>query len=582
MSSSRPRRTGPIRRSQYGYPVPPLELREALATKLQAIAQRGPQQENPAQAPEPLSDDEDAELEGEDSSSDDEAEGDESSASSSGASSPETSPVPSPTTAAPTTSALSQPAPAGLSSTWSTSVLAAPTSTFNPTNREEDDSDSDEPDEDPTGPALTRGPRPTGASGTAAAQLSSDTAAPSLSAPNGAEQSGEVWVMGGPPPPKPPSSGISQTTEHTLIAAGSIGATLLIVLIIWGVYTMRKKGLTFRDLVQMSRRSRGRPDRTYDIAKPAVHRMPAYMSEDKESMPLPQPPQVSYRPDSGQRDFFGGSFGLRPSTPQASTRTFLDDTTPPRNLSRAPSNARSSGSSSPTLLPLQSQQPSFLSRSNYDGSPPPSLPIQRSESYKSSQGQSRYSAERDDIVSPEAPGPTYQNFTTSRRFTAKKEPSYESRFSWTQSSQAPPTPIEPTTPHSVGRSSIAPTERSSVARFRTVDSWVGNQTGRIPSTQLREQPHWSYRQSTSTNGGLGQVDEGQPGWQPEIPASSVPTVPAVPSQYKPGGAAYHQRQNTSYSDQTVFRQHPGTEVKIPRGSLVPSEVLDAHMIPSAL
>lgn len=225
MSFSRPRRTGPIRRSQYGYPVPPLELREALATKLQAIAQRGPQQENPAQAPEPLSDDEDAELEGEDSSSDDEAEGDESSASSSGASSPETSPVPSPTTAAPTTSVLSQPAPTGLSSTWSTSVLAAPTSTFNPTNRgEEDDSDSDEPDEDPTGPALTRGPRPTGASGTAAAQLSSDTAAPSLSAPNGAEQSGEVWVMGGPPPPKPPSSGISQTTEHTLIAAGSIGA----------------------------------------------------------------------------------------------------------------------------------------------------------------------------------------------------------------------------------------------------------------------------------------------------------------------------------------------------------------------
>lgn len=77
------------------------------------------------------------------------------------------------------------------------------------------------------------------------------------------------------------------------------------MLIIWGVYTMRKKGLTFRDLVQMSRRSRGRPDRTYDIAKPAVQRMPAYISDDNESMPLPQPPQVSYRPDSGQRDFFG-------------------------------------------------------------------------------------------------------------------------------------------------------------------------------------------------------------------------------------------------------------------------------------
>ncbi|KAL0263592.1 hypothetical protein SLS55_002573 [Diplodia seriata] len=310
--------------------------------------------------------------------------------------------------------------------------------------------------------------------------------------------------------------------------------------------------------------------------------MPAYVSDDKEGMPLPQPPpQVSLqRFDSfssgGQRDFLGGSLGLRPSTPPGTNhRSFLNDTTPPRDLSRAPSNAHSRNSSSPTLLPLQSQ-------SNYDGSPP-SLPIQRSGSYKSSQQQSRYSAEHDDVVSPEAPGPTYQNFTTSRRFTTNRnQPNYESHFSWTQSSQAPPTPIEPQTPGTIARSSVAPTERSSVARFRTVDSWVGNQTGRIPSTQLRTQPHMSYRQSTSTNGGLGQVDEGQAGWQPEQPAAvDVPDVPTVPSQYQPGGA-YHQRQNTAYSDATVFRQHPGEEVKIPRGSLVPSEVLDAHVGRSAL
>lgn len=204
------------------------------------------------------------------------------------------------------------------------------------------------------------------------------------------------------------------------------------------------------------------------------------------------------------------------------------------------------------------------------------MPIQRTSPKLS------YSSEQNDLVSPEAPGPTYQQFTAGRRFTTNRGPNYESHFSWTQSSQAPPTPIEPVTPGENGRLSIA-TTASSVARFRTVDSWVGQQAGRIPSTQFRNQPHLSYRQSTSTNGGLGQVDEGQPGWQQEyIANNSVPDVPSVPSQYKQAGPQTHQRQPTAYSDATVFRQHPGTEVQIPRGSLVPSEVLDAHMIPSAL
>ncbi|KAL1628635.1 hypothetical protein SLS56_005744 [Neofusicoccum ribis] len=502
MPFRRPPRSGPIRRSQFD--VPALELREALATKLAVIAQRGAQVDEP----EPPSDSEgpgaeDSDLEP-DVPSDDEAEDDESLASSSGASSPETSPVPSPTTAAPTAAALSSTAALSsstdFSSTLSTALGPAPTSSFVPTGKDED-SDSEE---DASQSAGTFEPSSTRASATAEAELSTGAVTASLTAgTNGAQQSGEVWIMSGGPPPPPPS-GISQSTEHLLIAAGSIGATLLLVIVIFGVYTMRKKGLTFRDLVQMSRRGRGRPDRTADIAKPSIHRMPAYASDDKERMSLPQPPQnsvlrfdsVSSRGPDGQRDYLG--------------------------------------------------------------------------------------SEQNDLVSPEAPGPTYQQFTAGRRFTTNRGPNYESHFSWTQSSQAPPTPIEPVTPGENGRLSIA-TTASSVARFRTVDSWVGQQAGRIPSTQFRNQPHLSYRQSTSTNGGLGQVDEGQPGWQQEyIANNSVPDVPSVPSQYKQAGPQTHQRQPTAYSDATVFRQHPGTEVQIPRGSLVPSEVLDAHMIPSAL
>ncbi|EKG16504.1 hypothetical protein MPH_06280 [Macrophomina phaseolina MS6] len=322
----------------------------------------------------------------------------------------------------------------------------------------------------------------------------------------------------------------------------------------------------------MSRRRRSRPDRTVDIAKPSL-RMPAYASDDKERFSLPQQPQ--------QPILRYDSVSSRSSAP----RDYL-------GLSRAPSNAHSRNSSSPTLLPLQTQSSSI-----YDDSPP-SFPIQRSASFKGSQAPSGYSSERNDIVSPEAPGPTYQNYTASRRFTTNRGPNYESHFSWTQSSQAPPTPHEPMTPAENGRASIV-TTASSVARFRTVDSWVGNQAGRIPSTQLRSQPHFSYRQSTSTNGGLGQVDEGMPGWQQDNLANAVPQVPSVPSRYKEEHQQQqqqqtqqqqqqtqplpqHQRHPTSYSDATVFRQHPGTEVQIPRGSLVPSEVLDAHVIPSAL
>lgn len=69
--------------------------------------------------------------------------------------------------------------------------------------------------------------------------------------------------------PQNDSGGISQNTEHLLIAAGSIGtqiasgwvlqcllsigATIIIVMIILGIYTMRKRGLTFADVINNSK-----------------------------------------------------------------------------------------------------------------------------------------------------------------------------------------------------------------------------------------------------------------------------------------------------------------------------------------
>lgn len=206
MHFRRPPRSGSIRRSQSD--VPALDLRETLATKLAAIAQRGAQAEE--SVPMQLGDEEDS------ASSSDE-EDDESSSGSSAASSPESSPVPSPTTtAAPTL------APTHFSSTLYTALGPAPTSTFLPSLKEEEEDDSDSEDEAPVA-TWTLSTSPTGAPATAEAVLSTGAPGPAItSGPDGARQSGDVLIMPDMPPPPPPS-GISQTTEHVLIAAGSIG-----------------------------------------------------------------------------------------------------------------------------------------------------------------------------------------------------------------------------------------------------------------------------------------------------------------------------------------------------------------------
>lgn len=82
----------------------------------------------------------------------------------------------------------------------------------------------------------------------------------------------ETVVVAISPPPRPPhpeghKGGISQTTEHLLIAAGSIGtvpahwsprgqqltapgATIIVVMLILAIYTMRKRGLSLAEAIK--------------------------------------------------------------------------------------------------------------------------------------------------------------------------------------------------------------------------------------------------------------------------------------------------------------------------------------------
>lgn len=139
-----------------------------------------------------------------------------------------------------------------------------------------------------------------------------------------------------------------------------------------------------------------------------------------------------------------------------------------------------------------------------------------------------------------------------------------SRFSWTNSN-APQTPHDPsrdTVAQPIGRDSFM-TQRSSIPRFRTVDSWVNQQSNRIEEQRLKQQ----FRMTQSSTGS-DDVDE-------------VPEIPVVPKTFKEGNglagkAIRHERHDTTTSVQTapIFKAHPGTEVRFSVRSTVPSEVLD--------
>jgi hypothetical protein len=109
------------------------------------------------------------------------------------------------------------------------------------------------------------------------------------------------------------------------------------------------------------------------------------------------------------------------------------------------------------------------------------------------------------------------------------------------------------------------TNRSSVPRFRTINSWVNQQSNRVEELKLKEQ----YRMTQSS------------AYEEDADGDQVPEMPPVPSNYKQtGGLAgkdiKHQRHqtNTSVGTAPVFKQHPGTEVRFSTRSTVPSEILD--------
>ncbi|KFZ15039.1 hypothetical protein V502_05798 [Pseudogymnoascus sp. VKM F-4520 (FW-2644)] len=117
-----------------------------------------------------------------------------------------------------------------------------------------------------------------------------------------------------------------------------------------------------------------------------------------------------------------------------------------------------------------------------------------------------------------------------------------SRFSWAN------VPTPRTLGNHRNRDTVTTTaSRDSEPRFRTVTSWVNQQTNRVMKNQ--------------DNGGAAAV----PGQERD----SVPDLPAIPAAY---GGGNHQRMPSAETD-VVFRAHPGDEVEIKESSRIPSTLL---------
>jgi hypothetical protein len=145
-------------------------------------------------------------------------------------------------------------------------------------------------------------------------------------------------------------------------------------------------------------------------------------------------------------------------------------------------------------------------------------------------------------------------------------PLKSSRFSWTNSA-APKTPVMTATAGTtdVSRFSVA-TTASSVARYRTVESWVGHQASRLEEEAIQNYLEREIEERIMAASSAQGRD------------SSEGRTAVAGSGGGGGGGGRAFRRGSS----GMFMHHPGTEVRLPRVSLIPSEILDSKIGPRDL
>ncbi|KAL3422879.1 hypothetical protein PVAG01_04626 [Phlyctema vagabunda] len=317
---------------------------------------------------------------------------------------------------------------------------------------------------------------------------------------------------------------LSPTAEHVLIAAGTLGAVIIFAAAMYLFMRMKNQDMfaAFRkkpgnSLGFLSRRDS--TDRSYngdDVPPPyatdekrttrqrhldgffAPFQVPAPAAMAREKEPLPE---EEYR--SGLIDN-SAPMGLAPAPDrsflQAPSQTYYNFERP-GDLQRQASSATQN-----------TAQAYYGGGGTYD-------PNQRNQKYLSSLS-SLSSGFGDQIIIPEPTTGEPQIVRTSRQTYR------QSTSSWTQP------------PPAIGQRDTMYTATSieSAPRYRTVNSWVNQQSDRVERRQ-------------------------------EI-AAEVPNMPVIPAAL----ASRHQR---NFSEDPAFRAHPGEEVSIlDKGTRVPSRILD--------
>ncbi|PSN66358.1 hypothetical protein BS50DRAFT_635490 [Corynespora cassiicola Philippines] len=383
-------------------------------------------------------------------------------------------------------------------------------------------------------------------------------------------------------------------------------------MVILAIYTMRKRGLSFSELLSSGKISAARrappppPKRAFSSWDQKSGFSSDYGSMKNDNDMPPQPAAAisrsgslnSQRPLALERsDSFTRTVTVERSASPETGRSFLLESPPIRNNSqrtqRSQRTHRRDDSATPSspILPLQDSRRSASTRNTRSMTEGSELQFQ--------------DPPREEQRTPLPPPPTFKQFLFNRPSVSGR-PGFAggmaSRFSWTNSN-APQTPHDTqrdTNTHNIGRDSYM-TSRSSVPRFRTIDSWVNQQTNRLEEQQLREQFRWT--QTTTSSGPdedryyetipevpdlpsnvdalreEGNTSRNDSAHDSQIrPASKLPRSPPPPPipSGLPGKNIKHERHDTRATIETapIFRAHPGTEVRFSTRSTVPSEILD--------
>ncbi|RDW94713.1 hypothetical protein BP5796_00476 [Coleophoma crateriformis] len=318
---------------------------------------------------------------------------------------------------------------------------------------------------------------------------------------------------------------LSPTAQHLLISAGTIGAVIIIASFLYFLMKIRKI-----DLLAVFRK---RPGNKFGFLKSKD------ISPDDDNFIYPEdtpPPYVPEEKLGEQRQALDGYFAPAVGTapePSPAAVAALPEKDPQRLEAPASSLLAAAApmgtSTAAAASSTNHQEPAFpptLQRQDSRATQNTTQAFYGSGTFESGQRDQKYlssvsslsSGFGDQIIIPEGPGGDL-------KIIQKPRDTYrQSRMSWMQGNP-------------LGSRDTVYTNASieSAPRFRTINSWVVQQSDRVERQQEM--------------------------------ANEVPNMPEIPSALVPG-------HNRNESEDQAFRAHPGDEIPIASGTRVPSGILD--------